>query len=340
MNLTKQQCTIIKGLAISLIMIHNFVDNLLSIQCNEMCFIQENTNVFLANFFTRSSFWYILSYTGWIGVPIFFFLSGYGLLKKYDKQQTGFRFFTYLKNHIIKLSKLFIPIYVLYVLFDSCLFNYPRNIKSVLAHLTFTSNLFAYGDNAYQLSPGVYWFFGAILQLYILFALIRKLDTKWLWVLSLGFLFIYYYILYFVSDDTMTWFRHNFLGWGYPFVLGMIAAKSNKSIIEKHKILVGLLSFIVLCISLIYKPVSPFIELSSILFFISISYACNTQWIHFIGVISPSIFVIHPFIRMLYFNCFCSPNHPFIMTVIYIIPVILFSWAHHVILARTDKLIK
>lgn len=340
MNLTKQQCLIIKGLAILIIMLHNFVHTLLDIPCNESSFIQERTSLFLANLFTSSSIWYILSYVGWIGVPVFIFLSGYGLTKKYNQQQTEFRFFPYLKYHVIKLLKLLLPIYILFVFFDWGLFNHGTNTRSVLAHMTCTINLFAYGDNAFVYSPGVYWFFGLILQLYIFFAFIRKLNTLWLWVLTIGFFFFNYFILYFVSIDTMIWCRHNFLGWGYPFVLGMIAAKTNMSSFEKHKILFGLISFIVLCISLITKPVSPFVELSSILFFISISYACNTRWVYYIGVLSPSIFVIHPFIRMLFMNCFWHPHHTFFMTVLLIIPTILLSWAHHVALARTDKLLK
>jgi peptidoglycan/LPS O-acetylase OafA/YrhL len=340
MNLTKRQCIIIKGLAISLIVLHNIVHLLLNIPCNEWSYDYERTSLFLANLFTTSSIWYILSYAGWIGVALFIFLSGYGLTKKYNQHQTEFKFFPYLKNHIIKLLKLLIPIYVLYVLLDWGVFHHSTNIISVLAHMTCTINILMYGDSPFILSPGVYWFFGLILQLYILFAFIRKLSTKWLWALALGFLLFNYFILYFVSEDTMLWCRLNFMGWGDPFVLGMIAAKTNISVIEKHKSLVGLLSFIVLCASLITKPLTPFIELSTILCFISISYACDNRWVYYLGILSPSIFVIHPFIRMLFMNCFWHPYHPFIMTVLFIIPVILFSWAHHVILAKTDKLIK
>ena len=59
MNLTKEQCLNIKGLAIFIIMVHNFVDHLLGINCNEMYYTQYVTDAFLANLFTKSSLWYI-----------------------------------------------------------------------------------------------------------------------------------------------------------------------------------------------------------------------------------------------------------------------------------------
>lgn len=329
MNLSREQCTILKGLAIILIMLHNFVDNLLVINCNEMSFIQENTDIFLNGLTTNKFIWYILSYAGWIGVPVFLFLSGYGLTKKYNSV-AQFNTFTYLKNHLVKLLKLLLPVYALYVFFDWFIFHNPNDVKSVLAHATLTINLLHYGrEGAFRLEPGVYWFFGAIMQFYILFIFIRKLSIKWLSCLAIVFIIIHYTLLYSASIDFMEWCRHNFIGWGFPFVLGIIAAKSSRDIPAQLILPTCIGSFIVLCVSLVIKPISPLVEPSSIAVLICISNACRYRWVYWVGAISASIYVIHPFIRLLYVNKFATMNYPLAMTIIYVIPVILISWIHH-----------
>ena len=61
MELSKEQSNYIKGFGILLIMIHNFVDKIQDIHCNEMVFSMEYRDIFLSNVFSSSSIWYILS---------------------------------------------------------------------------------------------------------------------------------------------------------------------------------------------------------------------------------------------------------------------------------------
>ena len=328
MDLSRKQTTCMKGLAILIIMIHNFVEPFFDIPRNEMIYLMETRDNFLSNVFTSSSIWYILSYAGWIGVPVFFFLSGYGLTKKYN-QKNRLNTFLYIKNHIFKLLKLLLPIYLLYLAVNNFCFGNLGGLRSILAHMTFTINILSYGDSGFYMEPVVYWFFGAILQFYILFLFIRKLNTKWLWVLWVTFLIIHYLVLFLVDNDTMEWVRHNFLGWGTSFVLGMIAAKSHFSISGRMKFLVSIASFIILCVSLITKQLAPFVEISTIVLAICIADFIQAKWIYFIGVISASIFVVHPFIRMIILNAFPDSKNPLVMTIIYAIIVVLLSWLHH-----------
>ena len=328
MELHKNQCHIIKGFAILLIMIHNFVDHLLNIECNEMCFSQENCDIFLANVFTKDGFWYILSYAGWIGVPVFFFLSGYGLSKKYGKT-LNIDYKNYIVKHFIKLWKLLVPVYVMCFILSHYVFGRLHNIKSAIAQVTFTINLLNFGDNDFYLNPGVYWFFGAILQFYLFFLLIRKLSNKRLLVLCFIFLLIHYLINYCVGSDVTIWVRNNFIGWGVPFILGVLAARIHISIPKRTIYIICVFSFIALFACLTTKAVAPFVEVFTIIFFVSFSSFCTVQWARYLGVISPSIFVIHPFVRMIYFNLFCFSDYPLIMTSIYCIPVIVLSWLHH-----------
>ena len=292
------------------------------------------TNHFFDNLGSINSLLQMFSFAGWIGVPLFFFLSGYGLTKKYGANEPlkpGY----YIMSHIIKLWKLLLPIYLIYF----CI--YTTNIKSAIAQITFTINILKYGNNGFYTDPNVYWFFGVILQFYLLFLIFRKLSTRWLWIICIAFVAFQYFIIYSVDEITMKWIRHNFFGWGAPFVLGIIASRVQFTISKNSLIAICITSFIGLCASLIIQWLSPLTEVCTIVFFVTLSRFATMKWACFLGIISASIFVLHPLIRQLFYSIFDSaPNYPYTMTIAFVITTILFSWAHHVILARTDKLIK
>lgn len=332
MNLSKEQCNHIKGLGILLIMLHNYVDILLGIGSNEVRFSQEAVDIFQAHVFTADFLWYILSYAGWIGVPVFFFLSGYGLTKKYpDTQRLAPG--PYIKNHLIKLWLLLIPVYLVYYAI------YRTNIKSAIAQITFTNTILSYGKNGIYIDPGVYWFFGAILQFYLLFLVFRKLSNRWLWVLCGGFVVLHYLILYGVSPETMNWTRNNFLGWGEIFILGILAARSGFSVSKRLNAVACAVSLAALCVCLVTKWLTPLVELFTVVFFITLTGMVRFKWVGFIGIISSSVFVIHPLVRMLFYSIYFAPEHPYITTLIYTVIVLVVSWIHYRMLKWFNKMV-
>lgn len=323
MCLTKEQCYYIKGLSILLIMIHNFEDWLFGIVCNEMSYVQSRTDVFLAGVFTKYSIWYVFAFAGWVGVALFFFLSGYGLSKKYEEKRINK--LDYMKIHFIKLWKLLIPIYILYILVASCFFGESFSFINVIAQLTLTINLFQSGS----INPGVYWFFGAIIQFYFLFLCIRKMNTKWLIAFMLLFLFFNYIILYFTNENTMEWTRHNFVGWAVPFLLGMIFARKKICFSKYNSRILCSISFLFLSLCLTVKALIPLTEIVAIVFILSFCDCFRIKVFFNIGVISASVFVIHPFVRLIILNTYCSSNYPLIMTTIYVSLVLSISWLHY-----------
>ena len=331
MELSREQSNYIKGLGILLIMIHNFVDILLKITCNEMFYSQKATDAFLANLFTTDALWYLLSFAGWIGVPLFFFISGYGLTKKYHNTGT-LKNSTYIKNHLVKLWKLMIPIFLLYL----CI--YHTNIQSAVAHLSFTINILSYGKNSFHMDPGIYWFFGAILQFYLLFLLLRKLNTRWLLVLCVAFLLVQYCIVYFANYHQSNWLRHNFVGWSVPFLLGMIAARSHFNPSKPTTRFLCALSIIAVGACLVIRWLAPFTEVATIVFFVTLSKLTTMQWACFLGIISPSIFALHPLIRMLIYGLCFKPEYVLVLTIVYAVVVIVLSWAHHKALSNPNLL--
>lgn len=333
MDLTREQCLNIKGCAIFLIMIHNFVDHPLGIDCNEMFYSQSATDAFLANLFSQSSIWYIFSFVGWIGVALFMFLSGYGLYRKYGKQPIANR--NYIKSHAIKLWKLLIPVYLLYVIISSLLFSESYWLRSIIAQVALVINLLDYGNSGFVINPGVYWFFGAIMQFYLLFLALRRLDVKWIWVLTFIFLIIHYLNLYLVANDgIMEWTRHNFIGWAVPFLLGIIAAQTRLSLKMKTSALICVVSCIMLFICLTNKALTPLTEIFTILVFVSLFQLFSWKGFFFLGVISASIFVIHPLIRIIFYNVTNVAEHTLLLTLAYFFVTVAVSFFHSKLINR------
>ena len=269
LNLSREQCFSIKGYGIFLIFIHNFFTNVLDIKCNEAFYAQENTTAFLNNVMSESFLGELFGFIGWIGVPLFFFISGYGLSKKYNN--TEINGFSFIKSHIFKLWKLLIPIFLIFILVDYLLFdNYHSISKNILPHIFFITNLLRFNENGFYFEPGVYWFFGAILQFYFLFLILRKLNVKQLTILFFIFIIIQYLLL-FLDEPIIRWTKQNFIGWGATFTLGMILAILPETRISKGMNAVMILvSLVLLCLSLLTKIFSPLAQIAIVLLFIGL----------------------------------------------------------------------
>jgi len=81
--LTKENSLILRGMAILVIMYHNFLHMEVFGFCqeNEMSFVQDKADIFFKCVSTPSPtiVFELISFLGWIGVPVFVFLTGYGL---------------------------------------------------------------------------------------------------------------------------------------------------------------------------------------------------------------------------------------------------------------------
>ncbi len=83
--LTRDDCQVMKGLAIICIVLHNYCHLLPSAaKENEFHFSEENNLYFYTHIISSDFIIQFFSYWGHLGVPIFIFLTGYGLTKKYD----------------------------------------------------------------------------------------------------------------------------------------------------------------------------------------------------------------------------------------------------------------
>lgn len=171
---------ILKGLGILLIITHNYMHWLP--QC-----VDENEYTFcgarvmqLCQYISQGGphvLLNIISHYGHYGVAIFLFLSGYGLVKKYEQGNSGDgdSWWRFLWRHALKLWKLMVPAVALFVILQMATGTWNRPYSRLLPVLGFYSNLQPHRD----LLLGPWWWFGLMMQFYILWRLILYRRGKW-----------------------------------------------------------------------------------------------------------------------------------------------------------------
>lgn len=243
MELSKQECNALKGMAIIFIFIHNYCHLLTNAPTeNEYSWSIERTYKFYTAF-PGDFFVSLFSFFGHYGVPIFVFLSGYGLARKYSliEMQKIFMF-DYLKKHYLKLFKLMFPGLILYQAVSLILSGRFDNLSvvSFVAQILFINNLIPTCFSA--IVPGPYWYFGLTMQLYVLYLLMCRFGFLKKWILLAMCL-----LALFLSKEhhNMTvWLKYNFIGSFLPFLLGLYFANNYKSQVFELKRMIALLIMI------------------------------------------------------------------------------------------------
>ena len=261
--LSRTESSALRGIAILGIILHNYCHFLgFAVKENEYKFDPSSPMQFLDKLFSLDSdlFIHFFSFLGHYGVPIFLFISGYGLVKKYEAQPkpkggahpqplpTGgeilhsmpeqssptrcLSLFTlhFVKYHFLKLFRLmvigylvFIGIYLLRHSDGAQVYSWDR----VLAQLTMTINFF-YFDPDHTIKPGPYWYFGLMLQLYILYILvIHRWRSNWL-LAALAIGSVALECCFVDSPDWLNYIRYNFIGALLPFCMGIWIARGEE----------------------------------------------------------------------------------------------------------------
>ena len=239
--LSRTESSALRGIAILGIILHNYCHFLgFAVKENEYKFDAGRPMQFLDKLFSLDSdlFIHFFSFLGHYGVPIFLFISGYGLVKKYEAQpqpkgeahtQPLPKGGAFIKKHFLKLFRLMIIGYLLFI--GVYLFRHSDGAQvyswdHVLTQLTMTIN-FLYFDPDHIIKPGPYWFFGLMLQLYALYILvIHRWRSKWL-LLALALGSVVLEACFAESQDWLNYIRYNFIGGLLPFCMGVWMARKE-----------------------------------------------------------------------------------------------------------------
>lgn len=231
--LTSENTLIMKGIAILMIAMHNFMHIFPFPKENEFDFSLERTSSMLNLLWTEpeNSLRVIFSFFGHFGVEVFIFLSAYGLTKKYMKHQLFYGRF--ILDRAIKIYPAFIIAIVIWLILEG---TYSHGIfgsfkmislhyQDILLKLALVSNFIP--DRALE-PVGPWWFIPFIFQFYFVFPLLLKLYDRWQ---ELGLITLSVFCLVFTDTVGGILFGANLYYTILPyipiFLLGIYVAKKD-----------------------------------------------------------------------------------------------------------------
>ena len=186
---------------------------------NEMSFSAEKANAFFDSLSgLGGSFGGFISHLGWIGVPVFVFLTGYGIALK-EPPTSNRTVWAFVKRNYIKLFALMLPAILFFACGDVLRGDIWPDMLKRASYLSMLAN-FVY-PWVYCL-PGVYWYFGFTFQFYLLWALFgRRFNGKNLLIWSVVFIIGLFFFVSYGSENALSVFRHCFTGWFPVFAVGV-----------------------------------------------------------------------------------------------------------------------
>ena len=333
-----------RGLAIIGIFLHNY--------CHWLGpMVKENEYTFNAENVTRMNHalvhpdgqlpLHLLSFFGHYGVPVFLFLSGYGLFKKYQDVQAPVGRFLY--THYLKLFRMMAVGFALFIAVDTL--NPPSwhyDSLKVISQLLMFNNLLPRPDK--MIWPGAFWFFGLMMQFYLLYRLVLHRRHWGITALLMALCVIVQLQLPPLSE-AMNRYRYNFMGGMLPFGLGLLYAQFHKSATLWGNDNVKQSAALLVCIALAYYLSQSFLGwtfapavicVATLLAAKLLARVAVMAWLYralcWMGGISAALFVTHPITRKLIIPI-SRHGQPYLGLLLYIVASIALAWV-------ADKLIK
>ena len=343
--LTRNECTAMRGIAILAIVLHNYCHFISKI-------VQENEYQFFVSH--NEQLWqvvtnpdallpvHLLSFFGHYGVPVFLFLSGYGLVRKYETSDNFCPPVRFVRYSYLKLLRMLFVGFSLFICVDMVTpGRFQFHWDNVIAQLLMYINVLPEPEKT--IWPGIYWFFGLMMELYIVYRLMLYRRNSWIVVALIAVC----WLLQAFCDpegDTLNRLRYNCIGGMLPFGLGIIAARvrtlrtgstfPTDSEYAPYVPILWLLVFII-SVALVFAMSFNFytwllwIPVFIILGTIALVKAMP-KWmlsiITWFGSISAAMFVAHPIARKLFITVAWKQDI-YDGLMLYIIAVIAISWA-------------
>ncbi len=315
--LTRSECNALRGLAILGIFLHNYCHWLNPVvKENEYQYFQHNVD-WLAQVSAHIDALYpmhLLSFFGHYGVPVFLFLSAFGLERKYGSSSETAPAGSFVRYHFLKLFKMMIVGFICFILVDAITpGRWHYTVAQIVGQLAMVNNLYPSPDH--NIWPGPFWFFGLMLQLYIVYRLLLY-RRHWGWTVALMVVCTGVQLFLDPEGEPLNRWRYNFMGGMLPFGLGLLFARYGEKImlirmnfgsmlmcwvVTSFLIVAASESFwswmivpVLVCYASVYfiKTVEqlPWQRLSHALWYV-------LEWL---GSVSAALFVIHPTIRKIF----------------------------------------
>lgn len=299
----------LRGIAILAIMLHNYCHWLgFAVKENEFTFDASRPQQILGQMMAPDAniFVHLMSFFGHYGVPVFLFISGFGLVCKYEKPSApGIGILPFTRYHYLKLFKMMFVGFVAFTIIDYITpgRHYYEAID-IVALMGMFINILPNPDRI--IWPGPYWFFGLMIQLYVIWRLVLYRRPSRNVIILVVLCWLLQAFLTSSNDPggvVLNRVRYNFIGGMLPFGLGVLYARHGKAFGKRAYIAILLLSVLLVVVaSLTFQSwlwVPLFIVTGSValikLLPQRVSGVC--MWL---GAISSAMFVTHPILRKIF----------------------------------------
>ncbi|MGP1549122.1 MAG: acyltransferase family protein [Prevotella fusca] len=325
-TLTRTECNALRGLAIIGIFLHNYCHWLRPVvKENEYQYFQHNVDGLyqvLQGQWDELFFFHILSFFGHYGVPVFLFLSAYGLTMKYEQRpdtapagsqqkQPNLPIFGFIKYHWLKLFRMMIVGFVAFTMVDAITAGqHHYKVMDIIAQMGLFNNLLPHPDDI--IWPGPYWFFGLMIQLYIVYRLLLY-RRHWAWNVALIVVCLAIQLACEPESEALNRWRYNFIGGMLPFGAGLLYARYARPWSTATNLVAFILSmFAILLMSFSYATwhLVPLAVCIASVTFVKLLGQLDTGtgcWnisimnvLSWVGSISAALFVCHPITRKIF----------------------------------------
>lgn len=329
----------IRGLAILAIFLHNYSHILSGIVTeNEYSFVSKHPHQLLYQLLhpTLELPLHLLSFFGHYGVPLFLFLSAYGLEKKYSVSDKAAPVGKFIASHYAKLWVMMIIGFLPFLSLDIITADGSRDpLANIIPQLTMIGTLFPF--KPYMVWPGPYWYFPLMVQVYIVYRLFLFRRT-WHWAVGMLLLCQLAQHLFTNNIYVQMWLRYNFIGSMLPFVLGLLYVRYGRSVSGKQALLLLILSSVGIFLgsftmsSWLWVPALVCVAGLSLMQLLPQAIINPLAWV---GSISSAIFISHPLTRRIIIYYF--EDQHYLGLAIYTVATILVAWALQPVINRATR---
>ena len=321
--LTRAECNALRGIAILGIFLHNFCHWLNPVvKENEYQYFQHNVDWFAQCAARVNELFpaHVISFFGHYGVPVFLFLSAYGLEMKYGNGQgkapDGRRVVvsSFVRYHYLKLFKMMIVGFICFTVVDAMTAgSWHYNVAQIVGQLLMINNFYDQPDR--NIWPGPFWFFGLMLQLYVVYRLLLY-RRHWGWTVGLMVVCTVAQLFMDPEGENLNYWRYNFMGGMLPFGLGLLFARYGNKVMLVNLTFGSFLMSWVVCSFFIVSAsgsfytwvIVPALVCYASIYFIKTVSTLPLPWLRarigyvlgWLGNVSAALFVIHPAIRKVF----------------------------------------
>lgn len=350
LDLSRRESLFMRGFAIFCIIVHNFCHWMPdTVRENEATWFIDRPLDFIDRLVTLSPTlgFDIFSFLGWYPIAVFMFLTGYGLVRKYESasapepfRPARFMFHNWLKLFRLALSGVALFVVVQFAINLATGLSPLHNLRGPLFSITFLNDLIY---NLLPPNPGVYWYFGLTLEFYLIYALLIKGKNRSM----LSMLVLLSVILQIValpsdfngqSQEFLLWIRKNATGWMAVMAMGVWCARraSVPRAIAWCCIIASLILFIPCMLNGVTWLFTPLFVV--VLFLALARYSSRLSWWGafwvWAGNLSAFLFVAHPAARILVYASFDVETSPALALAVYLPLSVLLAYAARAISSR------